>query len=126
MPMPVSRTKKCSCIRPETSFSALALTSTSPCGVNFKALPTRLFNICFILPGSHLTKCDMVGEISAISSTSFCSARPLKLTSTSCTRLSMSVSMASNSSFPASTLEKSKMSLIMPSSDCALFRATLR
>ena len=122
MPTPLSETLKRSQTPPSAGASrgaGASATTTCPACVNLMALPLRLPINWRRRTGSPATIMGAAASMSQISSRPFCCAlwasRPT-LSSTTCQRLK---SMRSRSSLPASILEKSRMSLRMPSSACA-------
>ena len=93
--------------------------TTSPSSVNFTALFPRLTNICPTLNGSPCKAIGISAGISNKSSIFFSSVLiPIRLARLSNTSSSLN-SISSISSFPASILEKSRISLIMPNNDSA-------
>src|ERR1039458_4549070 len=119
MPMPVSWTTKCSSTRSCGPDSSAILKPTSPCAVNLMALPTRLTIISRNRVGSATTSSGTSGRMSQVSSRPFWWARKARVLMAG-TKLSRSLnSMESSSSLPASILEKSRISLMMVSSESA-------
>ena len=121
MPMPVSRTSKRTVASASPSSTRLTDTATSPLSVNLMALPTRLVRTCRSRPGSPRSADGTSASTSAVSSSPLpcaCSAGRSQVSSTVRRR---SKSRVSSSSFPASILEKSRMSLMIVSSASALF-----
>jgi len=115
MPMPVSRTEK----RSTTSLSPFSTTATritiSPRSVNFSALLAKLASTWRTRSGSPTSRPGTWRSTSTISSSPLAAARsairPATLSSTS----SSSKPIRSTDILPASILEKSRMSLMMPS-----------
>src|ERR1022692_1265926 len=92
---------------------------TSPCPVNLIASPTRLTIISRSRVGSATTSSGTSGRMSQVSSRPFWWARKARVLMAG-TKLSRSLnSMESSSSLPASILEKSRISLMMVSSESA-------
>ena len=117
--MPVSRTLKWS-MSPLLSLDSQATsTVTSPRSVNLMALPTRLTMICRSLVGSPISVSGTSGCTSQLSSIPFSSARVAKTFNVVSRLLRRLKSMDSNSSLPASILEKSRISLIRVSKESA-------
>ena len=112
IPMPVSRTEKRIMTDSASSDSVSALITTSPSWVNFMALPARLVIIWRILPGSPFNFDGTSGSILQISSRPASAARIASSSAVSSTVVLKSKSIISMLSFPASILEKSRMSLI--------------
>ncbi|MNR39354.1 hypothetical protein D3C85_1575610 [compost metagenome] len=115
--MPLSLTPMRSLTLSPTCSSNWMLTVTSPRSVNLMALPTRLVSTCPSRSGSPTRLCGTAGLHSNNSSSplsaAFCPTSDDTFSSTSSSRkLTVSSSMRS-----ASTLEKSRMSLMMPSSE---------
>ena len=123
MPIPVSATSKRRSIlaspAPWGRFSRAILTEIAPASVNLTALPIRLCRICRSRLGSART---WDGRSPAIWQSSF---RPLDLADSACistvsrARVRRSKSICSKSRWPASIFEKSRMSLMMRSSERA-------
>ena len=118
MPMPVSCTASVRCTPSEKESSRRMSKRTSPCWVNFTALLNRLLSICERRNGSP-TK--LMGTSEPISTTKrrafpsvICSNRLRELS----TEVPRSKGMDSTTSFPASILEKSKISFTTPSRLC--------
>ena len=117
--MPVSRTEKVTCAVsvPSGKGSArLTDNSTSPFSVNFTALFNRLSSTCFSRVGSPNTPCGVSGAMRHASSTPFSSAFGTTSSTADSTVSARSIPSSSSSSAPASTFEKSRMSLMMVSS----------
>ena len=95
------------CLRP--------ITATSPFSVNFTALPSRLMSTCPIRNGSPLSVAGMDGSMSNTSSKAFSSALPRTKPETSFSIASTSNTICSISNLPASILEISRISLMIPS-----------
>ena len=117
MPMPVSLMENRSLTFSPVRSSSSAFTRISPRSVNFTALFTRLV---MIWPRRSGSPSSAVGTSSATStrnssplSWAFWAVRVVTEAITS----SSEKSVVSMSSFPASILEKSRISLMMPSSD---------
>ena len=110
--MPVSETEKA---QTEPSCSAETRRATDPFSVNLKALDSRFFRICW-------TRCSSVGIVSgsqvSTSTEKFSScwlAMGRKVCSRSRHRALRRTGRMAMSIFPASTLERSRMSLISAS-----------
>ena len=87
-------------------------TTISPLWVNLMALPMRLVRTWRTRPGSPLTIAGTERSMTAISSRPLACADPASRSTTSSTIARTSNSTSSISSFPASTFEKSRMSLM--------------
>ena len=118
MPMPLSRTSMRSCTRCGSCCRLRTTTATWPCSVNFTALPIRLVRIWPRRRGSPTRACTTSGATSNSSSRPFAWAFSATTDDTCSSVSSSRNSTASISSLPASILEKSRISLITPSSDC--------
>ena len=114
MPHPVSVTLKRTLPGPARPGS-MAI-STPPVSVNLIALLARLLSTWRSLVGSAFTG-GIRGSTKTARSRPFCVARSAKRLATSSAISARSTSTASSSSLPASTLEKSRMSLMMPRRD---------
>ena len=119
MPMPVSLTSK----RKRTDASSRASTATpmttSPRSVNLTALLPRFSSTCPRRDGSPTSASGSSGGSTKSSSSPFSSAfSPIRLARLSITSDRLN-GIASMSSLPASIFEKSRMSLMIPSSDSA-------
>ena len=115
MPIPVSRTENLNCTLRPVCSSTSTFTQTSPCSVNFTALLTRLVRICPSRNGSPDSRCGIEAATSAKNSSPFSWAFWPVRVATELTTWSKSKSVVSSFSLPASTLEKSKISLMIPS-----------
>ena len=113
IPIPVSTTWKRMIVDVASPPAMVSSSTTSPEGVNFTALPTRLVTIWRRRPGSPRSTAGIS------TGTLHTSSRPLawagweNMPATSSTRPRRSKSMLSRSRRPASILEKSRMSLRM-------------
>ena len=123
MPTPVSRTAMRTAT-PEAPFSSVeAVMMTSPLSVNLIALLVKFARICARRVGSPRRRVESVGA------TRQASSMPLRraLSANTCVTLSTvsrrSKSTSSTCSFPASILEKSRMSLMIASSVSAAVSA---
>ena len=127
MPMPVSRTEKRSVTRSSAETSVRTVTTTiSPLSVNLTALVQRLMSTCSSRSGSPTSRAGTSGAVFISSSRPFCCAfRPTMAVTRSNTPCRLN-SRCSSSSLPASTFEKSRMSLRMASSESAAARAFCR
>ena len=115
MPMPVSRTRKCSVTPASSSASADTSTTTSPATGNLTALLPRFTSTCPRRSGSQTSAVGRVAGASNSSSSPLDSAfRPTMLAVSSSTSSSRN-GTCSRAIFPASIFEKSRMSLMMPS-----------
>jgi hypothetical protein len=81
------------------------------------ALLSRLSSTCRSLAGSPRTAVGVRGSTKTTSSSSFSSTRATSMSAVSSTTVCRSKSMISSSIFPASSFEKSRMSLMTVSSD---------
>ncbi len=117
MPTPVSRTEKRSLTRSPVCSSSSALSRISPRSVNFTALLTRFVRIWPRRSGSPRRPCGTEVGASARNSRPFSWAFcPVTVVTVEITSSSWN-GVVSRSSLPASIFEKSRMSLMIPSSD---------
>ena len=119
MPIPVSVTEKCSTTSAPSPFSTPACNTTSPRSVNLMAFPTRFTMIRPSRLGSPTRSSGMSGGKCEANSRPFSCARTANTFIVSATVSRNLNSTRSNSSFRASTFEKSRMSLIKSRSDAA-------
>ena len=120
MPMPVSRIENLISAVFSVRLTSSVETTISPCSVNLTELLARLIRTCPSRSGSPTSARGTLGAVlKSTSSPSFSWA----LTVTSVARFSMTLSrlkgIDSMASLPASIFEKSRMSLMMPSSEVA-------
>ena len=115
MPMPVSSTAKYSRGVVSPSACTRIRITTSPFSVNLMALPTRLTKSCRTRTGSPCTLAGRSIGRSLIKSSPFSCARPASIAAMSSTSSRGSNKVISNSSRPASILEKSRISLMVAS-----------
>ena len=115
MPTPVSLTSTSTVTRSCWRETRWALMSTRPAWVNFTALDTRLDTTCPSRVGSPTRERGIWGSIQVTISSSLSLAMPERIVSVCSTMLRSSNSTDSSSSWPASILEKSRMSLMTPS-----------
>lgn len=113
--MPVSLTatssSKPSVERPPMDTS----TNTSPVSVNLIAFPTRLVTICLRRIASPRIQGGTSGRMRRLSSSPFSTALACSSSTTDSMAEATSKSTSSSSNFPASTLERSRMSFRSPS-----------
>ena len=122
MPMPVSFTSNSTVTCSAVSPSLLARTSTSPRSVNFTALAVRLTRTCRSRNESPRSPGGISGSMRQASSMPLVCARSASKSTAPSTVSRRLKSMASSASLPASIFEKSRMSLMMSSSDSVLLR----
>jgi len=117
MPCPVSFTRKTITILPASSLRDSAVTDieTSPEDVYLNALESRLFSICFIRSSSPNNVVGIFSSTWRLNLIGLLSYRTTFRFTVSLIRLGTSYSMGNNSSLPASILDRSSMSLIIPS-----------
>src|SRR3989449_574266 len=115
MPAPVSLTSKRSVTFCAVSSRPATRITTEPCSVNLIALPTRLVSTWPRRRGSPLTWVARFAGMLQASSSPLAWARSARRSTTSSSVRRRSMSTFSSSSFPASILEKSRRSLMMPS-----------
>ena len=116
IPMPVSRTAKRTSARFPSRPAGDTDTTTSPCGVNLMALPTRFVSTCRTRVGSPRTKVGASVAMSASSSSRRSRARTASSAIVDSSRCGSSNGIDSSCRCSASILEKSRMSLIRASS----------
>ena len=115
MPMPVSRTQTCISSRVSLVSRQRKASSISPRAVNLTALPQRLSRIWPRRRGSPTRMRGREASYRTRNSRPFCSAWGA-MASVRCSMTpSRPNSISSSSILPASTLEKSRMSLMIPS-----------
>ena len=124
MPMPVSTIENSSRLARlassgEPSRAGRTSISTSPFSVNLTALPTRLVRTWRSRPASPRTAAGTASSIRHNSSMPLPCALPAAISATSSTSSRTSKSTGSSSILPASIFEKSRMSLMMLSSESA-------
>ena len=109
--MPLSATDICA-----NPFSLLpvhwAETIMWPCGVNLSALPIRFVSTCFRRVGSPITFSGSASLAMSWIFNPFCLAVGVKPLTTSSSALRIEKGMNSKSNFPASILEKSRISFM--------------
>ena len=118
-PIPVSLTENLSLILPSNIFSNSVEKTISPFSVNLTELLARFVNICPTLNGSPIRFNGTSGEIAKTTSSPFCCALYVTRLDTLSSTSSRLKSIFSIVSIPASILEKSSISLMIPSSACA-------
>ncbi len=106
---------------PLSSLSRVTCRATSPCAVNLIAFPIRLVIICRSRPGSPRNNAGTSGSIRQAISRPFLYACTASTSVMSSRVMRRSKSSVSNSNFPASILEKSRISLMIASSESPLF-----
>ena len=119
MPIPVSRTAKSIRTVPASAsldFPRPTARRTSPSSVNFTALFNRLRSTCFSRVGSPTTPRGTSVAIWQASSMPFSSALGMTSSTADSIVSTRSISSSSRSRAPASTFEKSRMSLMIVSS----------
>ena len=115
MPVPVSVTAKRSVTFFAVSARGDTRITTEPSSVNLIALPTKLVRIWPRRSGSPLMRVTRFAGILQASSSPLAWARSASRSTMSSMVARKSTSSFSSSSFPASILEKSRRSLMMPS-----------
>ncbi len=117
MPIPVSRTEKCRTVPSARRSPGLTESSISPRSVNLTAFDMRFRSTCPSRSGSPFHRRGMPGGTRSRNSSPLsetrCPIRGPRLASTS----SRSKSTRSMEILPASIFEKSRISLMMPSSE---------
>jgi hypothetical protein len=121
MPMPVSRTAIATATRPGPARVQRSETTTWPCWVNLMALPARLTSTWRRRRASPMRRGGTAGSMSNRTSISLSPTLAESTTASSRNRWSTSKGSGSSVSLPASTFEKSRMSLSRPSSERAAF-----
>ena len=121
MPMPESLMAKSMWATPSTTRCRCSDTTTCPTAVNLTALPPKLFKICCRRKASPSSTAGSVLSMSNSTSMPLVPALVDKITARSRINLLTANGCASSAILPASTLEKSRMSLISPRSECAAF-----
>jgi hypothetical protein len=119
IPMPVSFTSRRTVARRSSWTSASRRTTTSPCWVNLMALPTTFVTSWRSRDGSAHTSSGSSSAIDSASSMPLRWARSASSSIASSTSALRSHSTSSISSLPTSHFEKSRMSLMTPSSASA-------
>ena len=124
MPSPVSLTAAVTAIGPSASptTSVSTVSATCPASVNLIALPSRFSRIWRSLVTSPTTMRGVPGRMSPTSSSPFSVALAAISSSAASTHSWRSNVAASRSIRPASIFEKSRMSLMIVSSDSPLAR----
>ena len=117
MPAPVSVTSTCSSTPSPSLRSTRARIATSPCSVNFTALEPRLVRTWPRRVGSPRRNSGTSGWQETTSSRSFSWAGPLSTAAVCSKTLRTSKSTSSSSSLPDSIFDRSRMSLMIASSD---------
>ena len=112
IPIPVSRTSKRTRTFADSCSTSFTLMTTSPEGVNFTAFEARLSRICLMRPASPTSIAGTSGRQYAISSRPLACAASARRTASSSTRVRGLKGAGSRSTLPASSFEKSRMSLI--------------
>ena len=116
MPIPVSVTSMCSIAGVDRVAASMRVAMvTPPSEVNFRALPTMLVTICRSRVGSHGIVAGIGESETYVSPIAFSSAFTPSTATTSLMIACTSQSVRSTSSRPASTLDRSRMSLIRSS-----------
>ncbi len=119
MPMPVSRTDTTRDASSPSAAVMRALRVTSPRWVNLTALERRLSATCRSRPGSPRARRGSVGARSRMSCSPFSCARVATVFAAAVSTSAGENSTASMSRRPASIFEKSRMSLMICSSEPA-------
>ena len=114
--MPLSVTAMRKPTRSASAYSTTALSTTLPCAVNFRALPTRFMQICRMRPSSPRTISGSAGSGSNASTTPLACAVAASNVTTADKVARGLKSVRSSSIRPASIFEKSSKSLMMVSS----------
>jgi len=117
IPIPVSFMVNRSFMVSSDSSRESTRTNTSPLCVNFRAFPVRFTMTCLSRPGSPTTLSGMPGGKNEINSNPFFWAFMAKVPDRSSIRNLKLKGMLSNSSLPASIFEKSRILLMMSSSE---------
>src|SRR5213592_2382481 len=105
MPIPVSRTRNRTDVRPSWYATTAADTSTSPCSVNLMAFPMRFIRTWRTRVGSPRTMCGTSGGTSTVSSRCFSRARTARSVAVAWTTLGKSNGIDSSSRCSASIFE---------------------
>ncbi len=116
MPGPVSRTEKRSVVCVPSLALQLTITTTSPCSVNFTALPHRFTSTCVSRCASPSRRCGTSRATPISSSSPFCWALWPTITVTRSSTSSSVNGCCSSSSLRDSIFEKSRMPSISASS----------
>ena len=110
--MPVSETVNRNAVGTEESASGTTRRDTSPDSVNLIALPSKLSSTCRSRVGSPTRSAGTFGAISHTRASPFSRARPATISVTFSRWSFNEKPVRSNSSCEASTLERSRMSLM--------------